>query len=322
MALNFSVPDTELSLNLHNRRDQVIDNIFTGVPYMNALRRFNGLRQESGGQEITTPLLMSKNSTTSSFSGFDILDTTPQDNETSARTPWSFFAATVSVAWTEKLKNAGRGKLVDWVNQKTDDAGVSIRDALNIAFMAAQPAAGSKDPVSITELIDVDPTGDPPRTASIGSIGNSNTFWRNQNTVGGAFSVADMNTMYNDVSDGQDFPDFLLTSQTIFEHYENSLTGQIRYSNGERTGDQGFVELMFKNTPILWDPQIGVTDAMYFINTDYYHLVIHTDGDFVTTDFVEPDNQAAKVAKILWAGNQECTNRRRCGVLSAITAPA
>jgi len=39
-------------------------------------------------------------------------------------------------------------------------------------------------------------------------------------------------------------------------------------------------------------------------------------------DFVEPDNQAARTAKILFMGQLEVSNRRREGVISAITAPA
>lgn len=321
MALTFSVPDTELSLTLHNRRAMVIDNIFQGTPFMNAMSSMGGVKVEDGGLEIVDPLLMSKNSTAGSFSGYDILDTTPQDNETSSRYPWAFDYVTVALSWTEELKNAGRGKLIDILNQKTDDAMMSLRDKLNVQFMQAQPAAGSKDPISLTELLDNTPTADPPRTASIGNIGNANTWWRNQATAGGAFLVSDMNTFYNDVSDGQDFPTFLLTSQTVYEYYENSLTGQIRYLD-LGTADSGFKALAFKGTPIMWDPQIGATDEIYYINTKYLQIVFHTDGQFETTEFIEPDNQAAKVAKILWAGNLICNNRRRCGTLHTITAPA
>lgn len=64
-----------MSLTLHNRRAEVIDNIFTGTPYMNALREHGGVRMEDGGSHIVQPLLFSKNATAGSFSGFDILDT-------------------------------------------------------------------------------------------------------------------------------------------------------------------------------------------------------------------------------------------------------
>lgn len=322
MALTFSVPDTELSLTLHNRRDEVVDNIFQGTPLLAALRDRGGVETMDGGLQLVEPLLISKNTTAGSFSGYDILDTTPQNNETSAIYDWAQLYATVSVSWTEEKKNQGRGRLINLVNQKIDDAGRSIRDQLNVQLMATQPALGSKDVNSITEIVDEDPTGDPARsTAPIGGISNSNTFWRNKVITGGAFAVADMNALWNDASDGAEFPDFLLTSSTVYEYYENSLVGQIRYEDS-RMGDQGFQSLMFKRSPMIWDPQIGNTDEIYYWNTDYMKLKIMAGADFVTTDFIEPDNQAAKVAKILWMGQLTACNRRRLATLHGITAPA
>ena len=164
-------------------------------------------------------------------------------------------------------------------------------------------------------------TADTNRTAAQGGIGNANTWWRNTYTDGGAFTVADMNAIVNDASDGSDFPTFALTSSTIFEYYENSQVGQIRYTD-TRIADAGFMALEYKGFPILWDPQIGNTDELYFINTKYFKLGTYAEGDFVTTDFIEPDNQAAKVAKILWMGNLFSSNRRRLATLHGITAPA
>ena len=74
MALTFSVPDTELSLTLHNRRAEVIDNIFQGTPFLFAMSRFGGTRTVDGGFEIVTPVRMSKNSTAGRFQNYDILD--------------------------------------------------------------------------------------------------------------------------------------------------------------------------------------------------------------------------------------------------------
>lgn len=321
MPLTFSVPDTELSLTLHNRRSGVVDNIFRGTPFLMAMSRFGGVETIDGGLEIVVPLRMSKNTTAGSFRDFDILDTSPQDNETSCRYAPTGMYATISISWMEEQRNQGRGRLVNLLNQKIDDAQDSLKDAFNIGLLAAQPSAGSKNVNSITEIIDEAPTADPPRTSAIGNIGNANTWWRNKATAGGAFSVSDMNTMYNDVSDGTDFPTFLLTSQTVFEYYEASLVGQIRYQD-TRIGDAGFISLQYKNVPMLWDPQIGNTDEIYFINTKFTKISTYAGGDFKTEDFVTPDNQAAKTAKILWMGNLTCSNRRRNGTLHGITAPA
>ena len=323
MALIFGVPDTQLSLTSHNRRNAVIDQVYQGKAFTNAMAAHGGFGGESGGLELVTPLRMSKSTAGGSFSGYDLLDTTPQDNETSAKCPWAHEYQTAAMSWVDKTNNQGEGKIIDWAGQKTEDAMMALHDRLNVRFMAAQPAAGSKDPISITEVIDVAPTADPPRTSSIGSIGNANTWWRNKQLTGGAFTVADWTTMWNTVSDGEEFSKFLLTSSTIWEYYHNSLTGLVRYGGaGDRTGDQGFTDLLFMKAPVVWDPQIGITDAVYFINTDFLKIQVHPEGDYQTGDWIEPDNQAAATMKILWKGNLECNNRRRQGVVSAITAPA
>lgn len=321
MALTYSVPDTELSATLHNRRAEVVDNIFQGTPFLMAMSRLGGVKTVDGGLEMVIPVRMSKNSSVGSFQDYDILDTTPQNVLTSARFNPTGLYGTISISWQEEQRNQGRGRLLNLLNQKIDDAMETVKDLLNIQALAAQPAAGSKDLNSITELIDEAPTANPNRTTAIGSIANTNTWWRNQATSGGAFTVSDMNAVFNDVSDGYDFPSFLLTSSTVYEYYENSQVGNIRYQD-TRIADAGFQTLQYKNVPILWDPQIGNTDEIYFINTKYFQLCTYNGGDFVTTDFIEPDNQAAKVAKILWFGNLVCSNRRRCGTLHGITAPA
>ena len=322
MALTFSVSDTELSVTLANRRASIVDNIFKGTAFLNALRRFGAVDTIDGGNEMVIPIRFAKNTTFGSFDSYDVLDTTPQDTETSAKYPWAQDYATITLAWTEEMKNKGRGKLIDILNQKTDDAGDTIRDGLNTQFLQTAPAAGSKDPISLNELVQTAPGTNPARTASIGAIsGNAQSWWRNKFTNGGAFSVSDMNTMYNDVSDGVEPPTFLLSSQTVFEYYENSQVGQIRYAD-TKMADAGFQNLMFKQVPILWDPLIGITNSLFFINAKYLRLQLMSGADFITTDFITPDNQAAKTAKILWMGNLICSARRRQGTLHTITAPA
>lgn len=325
MSLTFSVPDTELSLTLQNRRSEVVDNILTGTPFLMAMSRLGGMTTIDGGSSVVCPLRLSKNSTAQSFTNYDVLDVTPQDQETSAQYEPTGLSATITLSWMEETKNLGRGQLINILNQKTDDAADTLKDKLNLSLIANQPAAGSKDPNSLSEVIDEGPSAAAPRgTTPTGGIAQATySWWRNQATDGGAFSIADMNAMWNDVSDGVDNPTFLFTYSTVFEYYENSQVGQIRYQD-TRMADAGFTTLQYKGAPVLWDSQVGSShqDEIYFINTKYLKLAVWAKGDFVMTDFVEPADQAAKTAKILWMGNLICDNRRRCGTLYDITAPA
>ena len=323
MPLTFPIPSEAFSATLANRREEIIDNIFEKAVFAGMLKMHNGIRMESGGDTINTPLRMAKNTSSGSFADYDILDVTPQDTITTAQYQWRALYATVTISWMEEQKNDTEHQVFSLLQSKIDGARDTIRDKLNIQLMQAQPGAGSKDLNSITELIDEAPTANPARGA-IGGItvaSSANTWWRNKATSGGAFTVADMNTMFNDVSQAAEMPHFILTSQTDFEYYENSQVGQIRYASAN-VADAGFQALQFKGRPIVFDPQIGNTDEMYFINTDYLKLVIKTGADFVMGEFTEPDNQAARTAKILFLGNLENSNRRRTGTLHGITAPA
>jgi hypothetical protein len=59
---------------------------------------------------------------------------------------------------------------------------------------------------------------------------------------------------------------------------------------------------------------------MAMLNSENIRLVIDKESDFVTTDFIEPENQTASVAKVLVMANQVCNNRRKLGLLYGITA--
>lgn len=314
-SLSFDVPDTELSLTLHNRRAEVIDQIFRGTPFLNMLRQKGAVKTVDGGLQYVQPIRVSRNTTAGSFAGYDVLDTTPQENESSLVFDWAQMYATITISWVEQIKNRGRHQIINILNQKTDDAIDSLKDSFNTKLLQAETVAGLKDPISLQELLDTTPSTDPTLGASrIGNVsGASFSFWRNKIKDGEtSFAVSEMNTLYHDVSDGADFPTMILSHQTAYEAYENSLTDQIRYLD-TKVADAGIPNLLYKAIPIFWDPNLSV-NRMYFINTKYLELIIQAGADFITTDFVTPDNQAAKTAKILWMGQLCVSNRRRQGV--------
>jgi hypothetical protein len=67
-----------------------------------------------------------------------------------------------------------------------------------------------------------------------------------------ALTLAQMSSLYNSVSVGNDHPDLLLTTQTLFEKYEALLQPQLRYTD-TKTADAGFQNLLFKAAPVMYD---------------------------------------------------------------------
>ena len=196
-----------------------------------------------------------------------------------------------------------------------------MRDILNIQLQQAPPGGASKDLISLRELVDNDTNwAEPARADSIGGIPQNpatESWWRNQQNADmaspAAFAIADMNTMHNDVSDGADPASFIICDQVSYELYEATEQTRIRYAPADQL-DASFMSLMYKQVPITWDPSFSLVNSFMWINTNYTKLIIHFEGQFVTSDFIEPDDGASKTAKILFMGQMISTNRRRNGV--------
>jgi hypothetical protein len=182
-----------------------------------------------------------------------------------------------------------------------------------------------------------------------GEVGNISratySWWRPQTAVfdsatkdtGNAFAVAvttyqglkvGLYRMWNYCSRGADGsgPNLVVCNQEIYESYENALDVQKRYMD-EGLAQMGFDNIKLKGATLVWDELVPDIDhgtlaatsgSAFFLNTKFYKLVIDKQTDFITTPFVEPENQSAKTAKVLFMGNTTVSNPRKLGVCYAI----
>jgi hypothetical protein len=127
-----------------------------------------------------------------------------------------------------------------------------------------------------------------------------------------------MATAYNSVSVGNDHPDMVLTTQTLFEKYEALLQPQLRYTD-TKTADAGFQNLLFKAAPVTYDVHCPAGYA-YFLNSKYLTLVGHSGKWFSQTEFVRPENLDAQYALIMCYGNLTIRNAAKQGVITDATA--
>lgn len=183
------------------------------------------------------------------------------------------------------------------------------------------------------------PTDVPPASSTLGTtdpgFGTSpGGFWLPVNdTVAapsggptGAFDMVagkrKMRSMYNSVSIGQDQPQVILTTQAVYESYEDSLVDQIRYTNTDMA-DAGFQNLMFKACPITYDADqdTATTHKMDFLNLRYMRVVGHQDTWFRNTPFVRPNNRDARTSQILCYGQLVTMKRSAQGRLGFTIAP-
>jgi hypothetical protein len=280
------------------------------------------IRMLNGGTKIVEPLIYGQNSTVAPYSGYDTISLTPQTGISAAEFEWKQYAASIAISGIEEAKNNGEQEIINLLEAKIMQAEESMREGFNQMFFGngtdTLGAGGTDSGKSWNGLGNLIESGN-----TVGGInsatGQDNDWWRSyEENTAGALTLAQMATAYNTVSVGNDHPDMVLTTQTLFEKYESLLQPQVRYTD-TATANAGFQNLLFKAAPVTYDVHAPAGN-MFFVNSKYMSLVGHSGKWFSNTEFVRPENMDARYALIMCYGNLTIRNRKKQGKLTAKTA--
>jgi hypothetical protein len=308
--------DSLLTTTLNNYTRSLEDNIFTARALTYWLQRKDRIRKRSGGAKLIEPLIYATNSTAGSYAGYDTLDTTPQAGLTAAEYDWGQYAATVAIAGIEEAKNNGDQAVLDLLEAKIMQAEETITENFDVMFFADGSGNSNKDWWGLGAIVEASN----PSRGNYGNIDRSTySYWRayEENTAA-VLSLPYMATAYNTTSVGNDHPDFIITTQTLFEKYEALLQPQLRFSD-TKTVDGGFQNFLYKDAPVMFDTNT-TSGVVYFLNSKHLKLVGHSDVWFKNTPFTTPHDEDARYAKILCYGQLVANNCKKLGKLTAKTA--
>jgi hypothetical protein len=331
----------------------MFDNIFKDSAFLTFLRQSDSVKKQNGGERIALPLMYGDNSTIKSYSGEEVLDTTLQDGFTTAFYEWKELGGTIGITRKEERQNSGEGRLINLLESKIKQAEMTMRETLNTQLIQGTVSGGTfvpgndgKDLYPLAYFLRKLNATNPTVGGNVGNISAAESWWRHHTGVldsgskdtGNDFALSvttyagmesALKRMYNFCSRGSGgSPDLALADQVTFETYENSLNTKMRYTN-TKMADMGFDTIKLRGATMIWDESVpsldtgevagGVTfsGTCFFLNTKFYHLVIDSQTDIVTTPFVEPENQTVKTAKILFMGNAAISNMRKHGVVYA-----
>jgi hypothetical protein len=330
------------------------DNIFKASAFLAALKKYGGVEMINGGERIAYPLMYEENSTIASYQGYEQIDVTPQDGMTTAFYEWREVAGTIAISRREERQNSGESAILGLLEKKTMQAEMSLKNSIN--QMLIQGTVNTATFVPGNSAKDINPLGYflPKANATDalagGSVGNINratySWWRPITAVfdsaspdsGNSFAVAvttyaglkvGLYRMWNYCSRGADGsgPNLIVCNQETYETYENALDAQKQYLDSG-LAEMGFDNVKLKGGTLVWDERVPdidsgtvalTTGSAFFINTKFMKLVIDSETEFATTDFVTPENQTAKVAKVLFMGQLCSSNMRKHGVAYAIS---
>lgn len=315
---------TELvTTTFRKHRKDLKDNVSKNNALLRRLYDKGNYRREDGGLTIVQPLDYAQNSTYQRYSGYDVLNIGASDVLSAAEFQWRQIAVNVTASGQELRTNSGDSRIINLVKGRLKNAMRTFKNN----FSADMYSDGTlPNQVNGIQALVADAG-----TGTVGGIDSSTwTFWRNtvQSAAaplqgGGAITPSAatieslMLPLWLALVRGDDQPDLIVADNNYFSFFEQSQTSIKRYTD-ETKANAGFVSMKYKGADVIFDGGSGIpANHMYFLNTDYFDLVVHPDADMEVMDEMRPYNQDAEVIPMLWMGNLTIGNRKLQGVLKA-----
>jgi len=302
-----------VTTTLRNRRGKLADNVLNHNALFARLNRKGMVKPVGGGREIVEELEYAENGTSDWYSGYEVLDITPNDVFDAATYDWKQLAGNVTISGLEQLKNSSKEASINLIASRIKNLEKTLQNAAAVAVYA-DGTTNTKSLGGLQYLISDDPTA----AATVGGIAQAtNSFWQNKYSASAATSAGNigtrMNALYIQCIRGTDKPDFITADSTEYNFFEASLQQYQRFSDASEA-EMGFESLKYKTADFFYDDQCP-SKHLYMVNTDYLCLRPHTDRQFVPLLERQSINQDAMVQPVVWAGNLTCSNRSLQGVM-------
>jgi len=300
----------------------LVDNIFDSNILTHRMLRKS--KAGATGNKVLQPLEYGKADAKGFYSGYDVLDTSPTEVFTDAAYDWVQGYASISISGKEEMLNDGKERVIDLLEAKVKNAEKSLKDLFGTTLFGTNTATASGF-LGLGAI--VESSGN-----TIGGINSSTyTWWKAQEKASSTATYANhvdsthadfvqklMREMYGSCTVDNDTPTIIVTTQIIFDAYEESLSAQKRFGASSKSlADAGFQNLMYRGTPVVVDDHCPAGE-MYFLNEKYLQFRHHRKRNFSFQNFQKPVNQDAAVAKILWLGALTCSNRSRQGKITGM----
>ena len=304
--------------------------------------------KEAGGRDIRVPIRHSKNNTSGRWGmGGSQLDTTGQDNQTTAVFPWRGYKSAIVLDNTDIAQNTGAEQIVDLLEEEVANAQESLMDDLDRdAFLDGEVVSGNpyKGVQGLAAAINYNSNGNISggyggisRSSSTGSKNSpvGNAFWNagckiaaNANTTTTFWKCAvtmDNSTVLTlaklfELAGAVGQPDLFIVSQTIYNKYASLLTTIQREMVDQEVGKSGFTSLQFNFKPFVVADNIANTGDVFALTMRDWDLYMLRGYNFKTTPFKTPVDQDSIVKHILTVCNPVCRRPNHQGIITGMTA--
>ena len=318
-----------VTTTINNRSGTVADNVLKSNALLSRLNKRGNVKTFSGGDKINQEIIYNDDATNNggSYSGYDVIDITPNSPITSAQYDIKQYAQAVSISGLEQLMNSGKERIIDLLETRIQIAEKQLMNNLSTGIYGDGTGNGGKAITGLQAAV-----ADTPTSGTYGGINRATwSFWRNvafdATTDGSAAATSSniqsyMNRVALQLVRGNDSADLIVADNNYYRLFLESLQAIQRITSEEQAA-AGFTALKYfgggKATDVVLDGGIGGaigSNRMYFLNTDYIFWRPHRDRNMVAIGGDRTSvNQDAVVKLMGWAGNLTCSGAQFNGVL-------
>lgn len=309
----------------------ITDQILAATPIWAALKQRGCMTPQVGGEFITRGVRYALPPTQTIVQG-TVFTGGETEMETNARWTWRYFGANITrtmVGKNSDQQNQGPFALKNYVTTKLEATKEALQQRCET--MMTNSIDSTEVATDVQGLNDLVPVSASRAAGTYGLINRPTTFSSDLPTVGNiwwtpkymAFTankeqnlVSDMKHLYNVIYNNQEAPNLIVTTQDIFELYEDFGLDAVQIVKNDSGGlvDLGFEVLRFKGKEMIWSNSITTGD-MVMANTNYIELVYDPTVWFDMTEWKYTANQLERQAQIVCAANMVGRQPRRHGRL-------
>ena len=330
MAGNVTFTD-EIDRTLSTTRPDIMpmvwDNITTDIPLFHHMAEEKKIR--SGGAYLEGTVLKEIPSAVGAGPTSAAITPVYLDPATRFRYAWKNIYVPFKIPGIDIRKNKGANRIVDIIGLSLDAVEAGMTEALGGTTLGIWgPAANDEGNASVlTSLLNlIKSAGN--ATGTTGNLTRTAAWWRNSTGT----AITDFGTngltrwreaMFN-AKRGNDLPDVVVTNQTQYLNFLNTLQANFRYNlpveyrlSSRRSVDIGGDDVGFHRAIVLEDAN-AQADVARFINTRYLFLVTDEDAYFTILPFVSmiAQGEDAVASAALCMLNVIATNLLRQGVVT------
>jgi len=315
--------DTITSISRRILREEATDVYYLGSPFTWRLFRKNRVVRR-GGLHIESRFVYQPWSTGGAFYGPEVLNVDPSDNEISGAWDWKEYYTNVTLDQRSLIRADSEYAVANYVVEQTELAKMDLRD--KIAYGIWSDGSNYKAIDGVYEVVDTGVYAS--NYAGLSRSSYPFTKCAPPDITTTTLGMGALNSLWDLCTKGARAPTITVSTRANLTRYENLNQAQVQYNVGTAVVDQtlvngGFSGGWYRNQPFMVDEHInptGTEGVLFFLNEDYFELVVNQNGDFEVGDFQQPTNQFVITSLTYVALNLLCTNPQLNSKFTALTA--